>query len=162
VLPAHQVAVVNDICIDDAFEDDDSSQSATPIAVGATQVHNLCFDNSDWLQFNAIQGSVYKITTSGLGLEVDTQLILYDTDAESILLFHDNFGNESTVDLTGRGAAMPWSEIVWEAEVTGTYFVKVRTATCDEDLAPHCLPLPLKLDPPDGVGLFSEYNITLQ
>jgi hypothetical protein len=116
-----------------------------------------------------VQGSVYKITTSGLGLEVDTQLILYDRDAESILLFHDNFGNELTVDLANRGAAVPSSEIVWEAEVTGTYFIKVRTATCDEDLAPHCLidpdfddPFFGKANPPDGVGLFSEYSITLQ
>jgi hypothetical protein len=115
-----------------------------------------------------VQGSVYKITTSGLGLEVDTQLILYDRDAESILLFHDNFGNELTVDLANRGAAVPSSEIVWEAEVTGTYFIKVRTATCDEDLARHCLPVnpplpdPPGSNPPDGVGLFSEYNITLQ
>jgi len=147
-------------CIDDAFEADDDSGSATVITVGQTQVHNFCYDNSDWLQFDAVQGGVYKITTSALDLETDTQLILYDTDASSILLFHDNMGNTedetSTVDLEENFPPDPTSEIVWEAQVTGTYFIKVRTTACDEDLDDHCG------SSPDGVGLDTGYSISLQ
>jgi len=168
LLEAHQVTVNNSVCADDAFEPDNSSATATPISVAQTQGHNFCRDNSDWLQFDAVQGSVYKITTFALGVEADTQLILYDTDGSSILLFHDNMGNNAdetrTVDLDEDFPPFPESEIVWEAQVTGTYFIKVRTTACDEDLNPFCVPDPpeLPLGSPDGVGLFTGYSITLQ
>jgi len=168
LLTAHQVTVTASVCVDDLFEADDSSATATPITVGATQVHNFCHDNSDWLQFDATQGSVYKITTSALGVEADTQLILYDTDGSSILLFHDNMGNTEpetrTVDLESGFPPQPASEIVWETQVTGTYFIKVRTTACDEDQNPHCRPDPpdLPVGSPDGVGLDTGYSITLQ
>jgi len=166
VLPAYQVTVTAPGCIDDAFEADDDSGSATVITVGDTQVHNFCFDNSDWLQFNAIQGGVYKITTFALDLETDTQLILYDTDASSILLFHDNMGNTEdetrTVDLDLNFPPFPASEIVWEAQATGTYFIKVRTTACDEDLDNFCDGEVDFVDSPDGVGLDTGYSISLQ
>jgi hypothetical protein len=164
VLPDdYQVTVTAPGCIDDLYEADDDSGSATVITVGDTQVHNFCYDNSDWLQFDAVQGGVYKITTSALELETDTQLILYDTDASSILLFHDNMGNTEdetrTVDLEKNFPLDPTSEIVWEAQASGTYFIKVRTTACDEDLDDHCesFLLPPSLGPegigsPDGVG----------
>ena len=167
----YQVTVTAPGCIDDLYEADDDSGSATVITVGQTQVHNFCYDNSDWLQFDAVQGGVYKITTSALDLETDTQLILYDTDASSILLFHDNMGNTEdetrTVDLEENFPPDPTSEIVWEAQASGTYFIKVRTTACDEDLDDHCETLLDTLAPegfgsPDGVGLDTGYSITLQ
>lgn len=94
VLPAHQVTVNAPTCVDDAFEPDNGSASATPIALGQSQARNFCRDNADWLQFDAVEGGVYKISTDLLGLEADTQLILYDRDGSSILLFHDNIGND--------------------------------------------------------------------
>ncbi|MBT8101655.1 MAG: pre-peptidase C-terminal domain-containing protein [Gammaproteobacteria bacterium] len=175
VLPAYQVTVTGSPeCIDDEFEGDDDSGSATVISVGETQVHNFCFDNSDWLQFDAVQGGVYKIATFDLGDETDTQLILYDSDGSSILLFHDNMNTTPTVDFEENFPPEPASEIVWEAQATGTYFIKVRTTACDEDEDRHCEslgteqdPLPLSLAPegvgsPDGVGLDTGYSITLQ
>lgn len=173
LLTAHQVMVTNAACPEDAYEDDDNSATATPIALGASQAHNFCTDNSDWLTFDAVQGGVYKITTSALGTEADTQLILYDRDAMSILLFDDNLGNDNqdfpkdTVDLQSGFPVNPQSEIVWEAEFTGTYFIKVRTTVCDEDLDSYCdgeLPGSgsFASESPDGVGLDTEYTITLQ
>lgn len=183
VLPAYQVTVSGPACIEDLFEPDNDIASATPIALGQTQVRNFCSDNSDWLQFDAVQGNVYKIFTGALETETDTQLILYDTDGTSILLFHDNIGNDGddttaasdcppgqandTVDLGCGWPAIPRSEIVWETQVTGTYFIKVRTTTCDEDLDKFCETNPYEYSPegfgsPDGVGLDTGYSITLQ
>jgi PKD repeat protein len=171
LLPAHQVTVTAPVCVDDPFEPDNSSATATLITVGDTQVHNFCFDNSDWLQFDAAQGNIYKITTFLLDVETDTQLILYDTDGSLILLFHDNMGNTEdvtrTVDLESDFPPDPASEIVWEAQVTGTYFIKVRTTACDEDKDPFCETKDPSLAPegfgsPDGVGLDTGYSITLQ
>ena len=169
MLTAHQVTVNGAACIDDSFEDDDNSASATTIALGESQDHNFCFDNSDWLKFDAVEGNVYKIFTSGLEIETDTQLILYDRDAKSILLFDDNLGNtdteKHTVDLELDFPPIPKSEIVWEAEFTGTYFIKVRTTACDEDLDDYCdgpLDIGTLGESPDGVGLLTGYTITLQ
>ncbi len=166
LLPAHQVTVTAPACIDDAFEPDNSSPTAMAITVGETQMHNFCHDNSDWLRFDAVQGSVYKITTSALAAEADTQLILYDRDGSSILLFNDNIlnvpviivgcGTLYSVDLVCGTHPNPESEIVWEAQETGTYFIKVRVTTCDEDKDLHCS------FSPDGVGLDTGYDVTLQ
>jgi PKD repeat protein len=168
VLEALQVTVVNNACVDDIYEGDDSSATATFITVGASQSHNFCRDNADWWQFDAVEGNVYKIATSDLGTEADTQLILYDRDAESILLFHDNAANGDggsdglstystpcgelytvdfecgwPIDITlGAnvlgGVVSARSEIVWEAHQTGRYFVKARITHCDEDKDLHC------------------------
>ena len=183
LLAAHQVTVIAPVCDEDAFEPDNSSATATSIFLGQTQLHNFCRDNSDWLQFDAVQANVYKISTEVLGTESDTQLILYDTDGSSILMFHDNIGNDDddragppgcppaqendTVDLECGWPAIPRSEIVWETQVTGTYFIKVRTTTCDEDKDKFCETEQFEFSPegfgsPDGVGLDTEYSITLQ
>ena len=167
LLPAHQVTVSAPVCADDVFEPDNGSAAATPISLGETQARNFCYDNSDWLQFDAVQGGVYKISTATLGTETDTQLILYDRDGSSILLFHDNIGNWATVDLESDWPGDPSSEIVWEAQFTGTYFIKVRTTTCDEDKDASCESIssansPEGVGSPDGVGLDTEYSITVQ
>ncbi len=155
LLGGHQVTVNNAVCNDDTYENDDSSTTSTEIKPGDSQDHNFCYDNSDWLTFNATEGSVYKIYTSNLGIETDTQLILYDRDGNSILLFQDNVRDYPTVDLSLGWPIDPSSEIVWEAEFDGYYFIKVRTTHCDEDLDPHCS------GSPDGVGLNTEYTVTL-
>ena len=152
---------------------------------GQSQSHNFCHDNSDWLSFDAVQGSVYKISTTTIGAEVDTQLILYDRDGNSIILFHDNIGNDDddqpgvpnacppnqtndTVDLECGWPEFPRSEIVWEAEASGTFFIKVRTTSCDEDKDQWCETLdpspfsPEGIGSPDGVGLDTQYSILLE
>ncbi|NRB38764.1 MAG: hypothetical protein HRU20_09905 [Pseudomonadales bacterium] len=152
VISSPLVTVDNSVCVDDGFESDDSSVEATLISDGDMQSHNFCFDNSDWLKFDAVAGIIYKFTAQVAGIEADPQLILYDTDATSLLLFHDNIGNGATTDLaSGSGAS---AEIVWEAQTSGTYFIKVRTASCDEDLDNNCD------TSADGVGLNSEYRIS--
>ncbi len=167
LLEALQVTVVNNACVDDIYEGDDTSATATLITVGASQDHNFCHDNADWWAFDAVEGNVYKIATSLLGTEADTQLILYDRDGESILLFHDNVGNGDggsdglstystpcgelyTVDFECGWPIYPdpldpnllviaaRSEIVWEAHQTGRYFIKARLTQCDEDKDLHC------------------------
>jgi hypothetical protein len=165
VLTADQVTVTGLACVDDAFEPDNSTDSATTIAPGETQVRNFCHDNADWLQFDAVQGNIYKITTQVTGLEADTQLMLYDQDGSSMLLFNDNIyngpfitscGSLYTVDLQCGWPPNPPSEIVWEALASGTYFVRVRLTNCDEDEDHYCA------SSPDGAGLDTEYAVSLQ
>lgn len=186
-LGAYQVTVNNALCKSDQYEDDDTSDQATPLTVGSSQAHNFCLDNSDWVKFEAVAGNVYKISTDSLGLETDTQLILYDRDGLSILIFDDNIGGansggdgnrfdfdnpapggtfleDETYDLSIGWPTIPKSEIVWEAEFSGTYFVKIRTTTCDQNQDYYCDGDPSQgiEDSPDGVGLNTEYTISLQ
>ena len=74
--------------------------------------------------------------------------------------------DNDTVDLGCDWPVIPRSEIVWETQVTGTYFIKVRTTTCDEDFDSFCETRPSRgpegFGSPDGVGLDTAYSITLQ
>lgn len=192
VSPLQQVTVSSTVCTRDMYENDDNAANATVLGIDTTQTHNLCFDNSDWFQFSAVEGNVYKVTVNvvdGTAGEVDPQLILYDQNAKDILLFQDNRNNFPTVDLGSgwcTGDIDPvtlesnpnthfcaGSSIVWKATATGTYFLKVRTATCDEDQDDYCQDAsPGDIDPtnpitnpntsPDGVGNNTGYTITLQ
>ena len=162
---AQQVTVTGLACIDDTFEPDNSSVDATVIVPGETQTRNFCHENVDWLQFDAVEGNIYKIATEVIGAEADTQLMLYDRDASSILLYNDNVLNTPyitpcgliyTSDFECGWPPNPRSEIVWEALASGTYFIRVRLANCDEDKDLNCS------GSPDGAGLDTEYTISLQ
>lgn len=174
------VTVASTACANDAYEGDNNPANATVLVEAVGQSHNLCFDNSDWFQFTATQGNIYKISVEvvdGTNGEVDPQVILYDQNARDILLFHDNIDNFETVDLesgwcTGDPDSTPEThycanaDIVWQATSSGTYFLKVRTAACDEDKDDYCTDIdPAATTPntsPDGVGNNTGYTITLR
>lgn len=154
------------VCTDDGFEDDDSPAEATVLTPGAgLQRHNLCLDNADWYRLEAVEGTVYEIVTTHEGGEVDTQMMLYDQDGQTVLLFDEN---GITTDLTQDQGLYTYAPplpagIVWRAPASGTYYVKVRTATCDEDIMPYCEPTPLQpADPADGVGAETAYTIQVR
>lgn len=154
------------LCTNDAFEDDNSPAEATPLIPGeATQLHNLCFENADWYRLEAVEGEVYEITTTHEDPEVDTQMVLYEQDGQTVLLYDDN---GPTTDLTQdeglytEAPPLP-AGIVWRALASGTYYVRVRTSTCDEDIMPYCEPTPSQpIDPADGVGADTSYTIQVR
>lgn len=162
-------------CTQDAYEGDNSAATATVLALATPQSHNLCFDNSDWFQFTAVAGNTYKISVEvadGVNGEIDPQLILFDQNARDILLFQDNIDNFATVDLEAgwcTGDVTPGehfcanASIVWKATTNGTYYLKVRTAACDEDQDDYCRDIVTNENTsPDGVGNNTGYTITLQ
>lgn len=182
------VTVSGTVCVNDAYEGDNTPANATPLVLAVSQSHNLCFDNTDWYQFTAVEGQVYKIDVEvddGTSGEIDPQVILYDQNARDILLFHDNLGGWPTVDLASGwcpGDVDPNTHfcanasMVWKATGSGTYYLMVRTAACDEDEDDYCTNIDA-LDPdqnpndptstnlntsPDGVGNNTGYTITLQ
>jgi hypothetical protein len=104
-------------CEPDPFEEDDTWEQAKPIQVGTvySQTHDFCDDAVDWLTFTAQAGQVYTITTTAWGQRADTNLVLFDTDAETLLVANDDY--EDQTDFSSR--------IVWEAPVDGVYFIRV-------------------------------------
>ena len=110
-------AAGTEICLasPDAYESDDTAETAKFISVSQTQTHNI--DNPgdrDWVRFNAETGRTYRLQTSNLGLSADTYLYLYDTDRTTLLASNDDYGGNLA------------SQIDWTAPATGTYYVLVQ------------------------------------
>jgi hypothetical protein len=103
------------ICRDD-YEPDNRRGSAQGLFVNSGQAHYLCGDGDvDWVWFDAVAGKPYHITTSDLASGVDTLMVLYAPDGETILEINDDYpgqGLASRVDLT--------------APETARYYLKVQ------------------------------------
>ncbi len=99
----------------DAFEPNDTSQTAKPIALGASQTHNVDHPtDADWASVDTEAGVTYILNTSGLAALADTYLYLYDQDGTTLLAAND--------DSDGTLA----SEIEWTAPSAGRYFALVK------------------------------------
>jgi uncharacterized repeat protein (TIGR01451 family) len=100
----------------DVQEPDDLYPQAIGIPTdGTVQMHTFhVMADKDWASFYASAGRVYTITTSQLGLDVDTVLQLYDTDGVTLLNENDDY-------LSGSKA----SRIVWTAPDDGRYYVRI-------------------------------------
>ncbi|MEK6901234.1 MAG: LamG-like jellyroll fold domain-containing protein [Nanoarchaeota archaeon] len=100
----------------DAFEGDDDVANAKPITInGVPQIHNISsLGDKDWVSFVAQAGITYTITTTGLGPNADTVLLLYAPDGTTLLATNDDFGDSLA------------SQIIWQAPSDGTYFVQVK------------------------------------
>ncbi|MDF7822645.1 C13 family peptidase [Pontiellaceae bacterium B12227] len=62
----------------DAFENDDSYDTATPIYIGEPQLHTFhSADDEDWVKFFAQSGTVYDIIADQLGTNIDIRLDVY-------------------------------------------------------------------------------------
>ncbi len=104
-------------CPPDNFENDDSQVDAKPISIGLSglQERTFCDDATDWITFTVESGGVYTITTDSYGQRADTFLALYDTNGETLLAANDDY----------QGAPDYSSQIVWQAPVSGVYYIHV-------------------------------------
>jgi hypothetical protein len=109
-------------CNKDAYESGDTSADAVLITVGESQSRNHCDDKGDWLVFDAVSGTTYTITTSGLGINSDTELTLYDTTP----FFTEDYND----DINGSNIA---SEISWTAPADGRYYIYVENKNIGEN-----------------------------
>jgi len=96
-------------CVPDAYEEDDVCADAVEISTdGAVHRHNLCpGGDTDWVQFDAVEGVTYAIDVSRIGAGAEVLLWLYD-------------------ECGGAPIAGPSSEMVWQAAESGTYYVRAE------------------------------------
>ncbi|MFN0196126.1 MAG: pre-peptidase C-terminal domain-containing protein [Planctomycetaceae bacterium] len=99
---------------------DDHSDSAIgstfiPVNGGANGEFEMPGDQ-DWFNFKAKQDADYVISVN-LGTLTDSTLELIDKNGTTVLVFNDNSGS-------GLG-----SQIVWNADDTGTYYLRVKPKT---------------------------------
>jgi hypothetical protein len=103
------------LAVQDAYEENDSFSSATPIALDEVQRHNIGkLQDSDWLSFQASEGVTYTLYTLDLDPAADTVVSLYATDGVTLLDTND--------DALGTLA----SRIDWAAPATGEYYIRVQ------------------------------------
>jgi len=106
------------VAVPDEYENDTNYTLANWIPTNkTTQTHN--FDpagDNDWVKFNATEGARYIIQTSNLGNEADTILTLYGTDGTANIAENDDI----------ESGVIRRSKIIWNANGTGTYFVRSR------------------------------------
>lgn len=106
------------VAAQDAYEENDTYGSATPISLNEVQRHNVGkTEDEDWLSFQASEGVTYTIHTLDLDLAADTIVSLFDTNGTTLL--------ESNDDTTGPLA----SRIDWNAPVSGQYYLRVHAGT---------------------------------
>ena len=90
-----------------------SPSGATTVPPPATVQGNINVPGEeDWFKFDAIQGSTYRIDTSLLSLP-DSVLYLVHTDQQTVVDFNDD------------DSGQPSSAIIWTADASATYYVKV-------------------------------------
>ena len=100
-------------CASDTHEPDNSPAAAGTLSFGLPQSHNHCEGTSDWLRFSAVQGTTYALSTSQVGYNAWTNIVLYDTDGATVL------ASGST------GLDFSDSRLTWVATKTGTFYVRV-------------------------------------
>ncbi len=104
--------------IDDSYENDDSYEDAQSIYSGIEQKHNFYDDDSDWLYFYAQKDANYTIETETIGVDADTEIVLYDTDGITEIARDDN----------GSSGSVAGSLIEWQAPSSGQYYINVISA----------------------------------
>ncbi len=109
----YRLSVVS--ALPDAYEPDDDRNAAKAISIdGSAQRHNFHRrGDQDWVFFNAIAGSSYRIETLNLASCSDTVLELYDSNG-TLLAYNDDGGG-------GWASRIDWTETS-----NGNLYVKVR------------------------------------
>ncbi len=115
----------------DAYEEDDTPQTARPIVPEETQTRNFFDDAVDWITITVGRSDTYTFTTTVEGQAVDTVLSLFDRDGQTLLVENDN----------APGAPGLSSQIVWQAPNDGVYYLRVTNRTgfigCDTHYKVH-------------------------
>lgn len=118
-------------CVDDASEPDDAYWYAfwdvplPPVTVGSTEQRAFCAasGDTDWALFTGEAGGTYQITTSDLGADVDTQLVVYRGFTEQGWNGMDRIASNND-----RTAGDPTSQITFTAPASGSYLIGVSEA----------------------------------
>ncbi|MHB0975783.1 MAG: right-handed parallel beta-helix repeat-containing protein [Candidatus Aquicultorales bacterium] len=136
----------------DAYEEDDSMTDAKPIVPnGEIQLHNIgAAGDWDFTVFTAEAGVDYRIETMDLGEDADTYIFVYDSDGD-LIDSNDDYGDSglrSRVDLY--------------SEEGGTYYIKVRDYSDNEDYGPDGS-YRLKVSTARGpIAIYGDYDFTAE
>ncbi|HEU0200709.1 MAG TPA: CARDB domain-containing protein [Burkholderiaceae bacterium] len=118
------VNVVAPACAWDAYEDDDSTASAKPIAAGATQSRNFCDDGIDWLTFTPSESGVYVAKGGG-------SIAVHLSDAATVVAPHATDTATTSWAIVAQGLPAQGgkkSQASFTAAAGGTYYIRATVA----------------------------------
>ena len=83
----------------DSYENDNTMETAKPIALGETQRHTFSHsDDEDWVVFDAAASGYYRISARGeTDIDLDTELFLYDEGGDLVSYDDDSEGYSSLI-----------------------------------------------------------------
>ena len=100
----------------DLYEPNDTITNVKIIPIGVTQTHKLCTNqDQDFVRFNAITGTQYRIETLNLLADTDTVIELIGPDRVTVLANNDN----------GNGGK---SSVITKTLSRGTHYVRAYQA----------------------------------
>ncbi len=136
VFAAHQIDYQTD-----PFEPNDLRSQATTLT--GTYAENTFYrsgsnpgGDEDWFKFTATAGTYYRVEINGSANQIfsrpDPEIWLIDTDGNSVLAFSDD-PHDTTLNLANQSNNMNETvpEIIWQAPVSGTYYVYCRHSSYD-------------------------------
>jgi len=121
-------------CVDDAFEDNDDRDTATPLPLGEEHDLRVCAGDADWFSFPAEEGMSIEVLVLFTHEEGDLEAHLYAPDRPAAV---------------GRGESFSDDEVmtVAQAPATGDYLLRVdgwlgaeNTYLLLAETGPGCLP----------------------
>ena len=119
---------------DDAFEDNDTQQSATVLA-GAGEYPNLVIvpGDDDWFAVELCADGVLTATIRFVDADGDLDLSLTDVDG-AVIDFSDGGLDEESVTATARAPTTAYLRVFGWQEAGNAYAVSVTVQGCPQDL----------------------------
>ena len=116
---AYQLQVTEGQCQPDAYEPDNEQSTATVLAVGQSQSHNICPKaDKDFVKLNPTPGTPYLLQADAVGSNADPVLELYDADGQLLARNDDSAADGS-------------AQIAYTFDTAGTYYGVVRIYASD-------------------------------
>ncbi len=125
----------------DAYEPDDTRETASPIRVGIlgdleTQAHTFhTGTDNDWVRFGVVLGRPYQIFTSNVGLDIWMYAELYNADGSLLDCYDDDEDPEVSLAYT----VFPWN--------TGAYYLRLVNRDCILTFPSTKCGAPVEMDP---------------
>jgi hypothetical protein len=96
------IQVYDAACAADAYDDDDVPGQAKPLGIGETQSRNFCDDGWDWMTVDLQAGTTYAFDMKGIITGSRGRVLVYDTDAKTVLVDNQGMFAALTAPATGR------------------------------------------------------------
>jgi hypothetical protein len=99
----------------DAYEPDNSRDSASVLTFGTAQKHTITLNDTDWIKFTADSGSRYIVSDSG-----------YASFQTGIPLFYAKENTFTSYNITNGSGLLRW---MWPCDKGGVYYARISALT---------------------------------
>jgi hypothetical protein len=113
---AEAATTTSGACTNDPYETNNTRSSATSLALSKTIQMVLCQNDSDWVSFQAVQGSEYVLMFPSQGGGSEVHVRVYDPSGANVVA-------EGQAAQAGQGLVVRWT-----ATATGTFTIQITSS----------------------------------